>query len=76
MESGKVFDTAAQSRQATCELKQSGDFLIVFFLPMLYLHAAILSCADQEVTSLELNMLQQAKDIGPAISHMKPLRIG
>ena len=72
MESGQVFDAAVLGGQAACELKQAGHFLIVVF-PMFGLDAAILSRADQEITSLQANVFSQAKNISPTISHMNPL---
>jgi hypothetical protein len=72
MESGQVFDATVLGRQAACELKQVDHFLIVVF-PMFGLDAAILSRADQEITSLQVNVFSQAKNISPTIAHMNPL---
>jgi hypothetical protein len=72
-ESGKVCDTAVLRWRATCTFTQAGDVLLVFFLPMPCLHAAILSGADEDSTRLPSHVLEHTKESSPTISHLKPL---
>src|SRR5260370_27425324 len=73
MKPGKIFRTAIPGRQAACEVKQASHFLIVFFYLAPDLHAAVLCGADQKILAEPSDVLSEAEDICPTISHMHPL---
>jgi hypothetical protein len=73
MKSGKIFQTTVLTGQATCKLKQAGNFLILLFFSLPDLHTAILGSADQKVLSLPSDVLQETKDIRSTISDVNPL---
>jgi hypothetical protein len=72
---GKIFHPTALGGYALCQVEHAGDILVLFFCPP-NLHAAVLNGTNQNITSLELDSLEQAKSIRSPIARRNPPGLG